>query len=107
MILLIRNTTESRYMMQWNRIENNWEMFKEIIQQNWNEISDEHIEMVAGDRAQFSKVIQSTYRIGGPEAEQKISDWLESQINIDGHFYTVATTQSMAANRLTHLKRGC
>lgn len=78
--------------MQWNRIENNWDVTKKIIQQNWNEISDEHLEMVAGKREHFSGVIQRTYGVDDSEAEQQISDWLNIQINIDGHFYTVADT---------------
>lgn len=75
--------------MQWKQIENNWEVFKVIIKQNWNEISDQQLDMVAGKRARFSSVIQSTYGVGDSESERQLSGWQDAQINIDGRFYTV------------------
>jgi hypothetical protein len=86
------NIIKRKYAMQWTQIENDWEVFKAIISQNWNKISYQQLEVVAGNRARFSKTIQSTYGVGSPEAEQQLSDWQDAQINIDGHFYTVFPT---------------
>jgi uncharacterized protein YjbJ (UPF0337 family) len=74
-------------IMNWDHIENNWDDFKGKIKQNWTEISDQQLEMVAGKRDRFARVIQRTYHIGPSEAELQLSDWQNSQINIDGHFY--------------------
>lgn len=75
-------------IMHWEHIENNWEEFKGTIKQNWDEISYHQLRVVAGKRERFSKVIQRTYGVGRSEAEHQLSDWQNSQINNDGHFYT-------------------
>lgn len=73
--------------MDWEHIEKNWDEFKWKFKQNWTEVSDQQLDMVAGKRDRISRVIERTYHIRPSEAEQQLSDWQNAQINIDGHFY--------------------
>lgn len=78
--------------MDWEHIERNWDEFKWKFKQNWTEISDQQLDMVAGKRERIARVIQRTYQVGTTEAEQQLSDWQNAQINIDGHFYVADPT---------------
>ncbi|OYY50193.1 MAG: hypothetical protein B7X98_00555 [Methylophilaceae bacterium 17-43-7] len=74
--------------MHWESIETNWEEFKGKFKQNWNQVSDEQLEMAQGKRDRLARIIQRTYAINQREAEAQLSDWQNAHINIDGHFYT-------------------
>ena len=73
--------------MNWDQIESNWSIFKTYIKQQWNEISDEQLEAIAGKRDYLISKIQVMYGVNHVEAEHQLSDWQDSQVNIDGHFY--------------------
>ena len=73
--------------MNWNQIEGNWHELKINIKQQWGKLTDNQLEAIAGERDHLVGKIQVMYGIGKDEAEHQLSDWQDSQINIDGHFY--------------------
>lgn len=74
--------------MNWSYVEANWDDLKAKVKQNWDKISDQQLDLVAGNRERLSKVIQRAYAIGPLQAEEQLSEWQHAQVLIDGHFYT-------------------
>ena len=78
--------------MNWDEIENNWTEFRGNIRQQWGKITDKQLDMIAGKRDHLAGKIQVMYGVNYEEAENQLSDWLDSQINIDGYFNKSKTT---------------
>jgi len=73
--------------MNWNEIQSNWAELKYSIFQNWEKITIEQLEFIAGRRDYLVRKIQNAYGVTKEEADNQLSDWQAVQINIDGHFY--------------------
>ncbi len=73
--------------MKWEQIEANWDAFKNIIKYDWDKLSDDHLDMVAGRRDYLVRKIQAVYGLSKADVEAQLSEWQDNQINIDGHFY--------------------
>ncbi len=74
--------------MNWNYIETNWDELKVKVKLYWEKISDQQLDAVAGKRDRLCKVIQRVYDLSPQQAEEQLTEWQESQVLIDGHFYT-------------------
>jgi hypothetical protein len=73
--------------MDWYQIEHNWTHAKIHIKQQWDKLTDSQLDFSPENREQLVKEIYRTYKISLYEAEQQLSEWQDSLINIDGHFY--------------------
>ena len=71
--------------MNWNLIEGNWNQFKGNVKQQWNKLTDDQLDVIAGKREHLAGKIQVMYGIGKDEAEHQLSDWQNNQKNIDNH----------------------
>jgi uncharacterized protein YjbJ (UPF0337 family) len=65
--------------MNWDRIEGNWKIFKGKVQEQWGKLTDDDLDMVAGEREQLAGRIQERYGIARDEADRQITDWLDRQ----------------------------
>lgn len=74
--------------MNWNYVETNWDELKVKVKLYWEKISDQQLDAVAGKRDRLCKVIQRVYDLSPQQAEEQLTGWQESQVLIDGHFYT-------------------
>ncbi len=61
--------------MNWNRIEGNWKQFKGKAQAQWGKLTDDHLDVVAGNRTRLAGRIQEAYGISMDEAERQIDEW--------------------------------
>jgi uncharacterized protein YjbJ (UPF0337 family) len=61
--------------MEWDRIEGNWAQFKGSAKQQWGKITDDHLNVVAGERDALLGKIQAYYGITREQAEGQLSDW--------------------------------
>ena len=57
--------------MNWNLIEGNWKQFKGNVKQQWNRLTDDQLEVIAGKREHLAGKIQVMYGIGKDEADRK------------------------------------
>jgi uncharacterized protein YjbJ (UPF0337 family) len=74
--------------MNWDRIEGNWKQFKGKVKQQWGKLTDDHLDVVAGNRDELAGKIQEAYGISKEEAEKQIrrfedlySDWIPSDVS--------------------------
>lgn len=75
--------------MKWEQIEANWDEFKNIIKYDWDQLTDDQLDVIAGRRNYLIRKIQAVYGFNKEFVEAQLSDWQKNQINIDGHFYQI------------------
>ncbi|MGB5475231.1 MAG: CsbD family protein [Gammaproteobacteria bacterium] len=63
--------------MDWNIVEGNWKQFKGKVKAQWGKLTDDHLDVIAGNRDQLAGKIQETYGITKDETEQQIKDFEE------------------------------
>ena len=43
--------------MYWDRIEINWNQFRNIVKEHWGQLTDEQVNMIMGKRDRFDKIL--------------------------------------------------
>jgi len=61
--------------MNWNIVEGNWKQFKGKVKAQWGKLTNDHLDVIAGNRDQLAGKIQETYGITKDEAEQQIKQF--------------------------------
>jgi uncharacterized protein YjbJ (UPF0337 family) len=61
--------------MNWDRVEGEWQRVKIKVRQQWNKLTDDHLDGIAGKREHLVGSLQENYRIGQTEAERQVKDW--------------------------------
>jgi len=61
--------------MNWQIIEGNWKQLKGKVQQQWGELTDDDVDLVAGRREELAGKIQERYGIARDQAEEQVSEW--------------------------------
>lgn len=58
--------------MNWDIVEGSWTQFKGNVQVQWGKLTDDHLDVIAGNRDQLAGKIQETYGVTKDEAETQI-----------------------------------
>ena len=58
--------------MNWDIAAGNWKQFKGKVKARWGNLSDDHLDVIAGRRVELSGKIQEAYGITKDEAERQI-----------------------------------
>lgn len=61
--------------MSWEIIEGNWSQFKGHVKHQWDVLTDDHLDSIAGKRDHLIGKIQENYGIGQQEAEGQVQLW--------------------------------
>ena len=61
--------------MNWDRIEGNWKQLKGNAKEQWGKLTDDQLDVIAGQRDQMAGKIQELYSVSKHEAEKQIADW--------------------------------
>ena len=61
--------------MNWKLIESNWEHDKDVIRQQWEKLTDDHLGKISGKREQLISQIQQCYDVTSDQAERQVKDW--------------------------------
>lgn len=65
--------------MNWDRIEGNWKQFTGGIKAQWGKLTDDQLDVIAGNRDQLLGKVQEAYGITREETEKQISAWQARQ----------------------------
>lgn len=65
--------------MNWDRIQGNWKQFKGVVKEQWGELTDDELEVIAGHKDQLAGKLQEHYGLSREEAERQVSDWQQQQ----------------------------
>jgi uncharacterized protein YjbJ (UPF0337 family) len=61
--------------MDWNRVEGNWKQFKGKVKQQWGKLTDDDLDVIAGNRDELEGKIQERYGIAKDQVKKDIDDW--------------------------------
>ena len=65
--------------MDWNRIEGNWKQLKGKVKEQWGQLTDDELDLIAGRREQLEGKIQKRYGITKDAARKDVDDWIMRQ----------------------------
>lgn len=61
--------------MNWNIVEGNWQQLKGKIKEQWGELTDDQLDVIAGKRDQLLGRIQEAYGVSQEEAERQVREF--------------------------------
>jgi uncharacterized protein YjbJ (UPF0337 family) len=61
--------------MNEDRMEGNWKQFKGKVKEQWGRLTDDDLDVIAGQRDQLSGKIQERHGVARDEAERQIKDF--------------------------------
>ncbi len=61
--------------MSWDRIEGNWRQLKGSIKENWGNLTDDPLNVIAGRCDQLAGKVQATYGVSRNEVERQVAVW--------------------------------
>src|SRR5258708_30825005 len=61
--------------MNWDQVEDNWKQLKGTVQQEWSKLTNDNLDVIAGNRKMLSGKIQEAYGISKDEAEEQIEEF--------------------------------
>ena len=65
--------------MNWDRIEGNWKTMKGQVQQQWGKLTNDDLDVIAGQREELVGRVQNAYGLARDEAERQVSEWEKNQ----------------------------
>jgi uncharacterized protein YjbJ (UPF0337 family) len=65
--------------MEWDRIEADWTQLKGSAKREWEKLTDDQLDAIAGKREALSASVQATYGITKETTERQVSFWQSVQ----------------------------
>jgi uncharacterized protein YjbJ (UPF0337 family) len=65
--------------MNWERIEVNWKHYKGNAKRHWVKLSDQELEVIAGNRERLADKISEVYGVSREIAEKQLASWQGAQ----------------------------
>jgi uncharacterized protein YjbJ (UPF0337 family) len=63
----------------WDRVAGKWKQLKGEVRSRWGKLTDNDLELIAGERDKLAGRIQERYGIAKDEANRQIDEWLNSR----------------------------
>jgi uncharacterized protein YjbJ (UPF0337 family) len=61
--------------MNWDRIAGNWKQFQGEAQKQWGNLTNDDLDVIAGERTKLIGRIQERYGWAREEAERRVEEW--------------------------------
>lgn len=61
--------------MNWDQIQGNWKQAVGKVKEQWGQLTDDDLDVVAGRRDQLAGKIQERYGVALHDAEKQIAEW--------------------------------
>ena len=68
--------------MEWERISANWMHWKDRVRERWGRLTDDELDVIAGERERLVGRIQQAYGLAPQEAERQLRNW-ERNLAVD------------------------
>ena len=62
--------------MNWEQIRGQWRQLKGSIKAKWGKLTDDDLDVIAGQQEQLTGKIQERYGIAKEEAHRQVDEWL-------------------------------
>jgi uncharacterized protein YjbJ (UPF0337 family) len=64
--------------MNWDQIEGRWKVMKGQVQKKWGQLTEDELDVIAGQRDQSVGKLQQCYGLARDEAERQIREFEQS-----------------------------
>jgi uncharacterized protein YjbJ (UPF0337 family) len=61
--------------MNWDIVEGKWTQFKGDIKKQWGKLTDDELDVIAGNREKLVGKIQESYGVSRDNADKQVNDW--------------------------------
>lgn len=68
--------------MNWDQVKGQWNQMKGSVRKQWGKLTDDDLNVIAGERERLVGKIQERYGIAKEEAERQIANWNPSEVQI-------------------------
>ena len=63
--------------MSWDQVQSRWLQMRGSLRHRWGRLTEDDLDVIAGDRDIFIGRVQERYSISREEARQRIEEWLQ------------------------------
>jgi uncharacterized protein YjbJ (UPF0337 family) len=67
-----------RNEMNWNELAGNWKQLKGKVRQQWGDLSNNDLDMIAGNRDKLVGMLQEKYGYDRAQAKREVAEFLSS-----------------------------
>jgi uncharacterized protein YjbJ (UPF0337 family) len=64
--------------MDWNRVEGNWKQLKSKAKEQWGNLTDDDLDVIAGRRDQLEGKIQERYGYAKDQVRKDVDNWFKT-----------------------------
>ena len=64
--------------MNWDQVEGKWKQLKGSAKQKWGKLTDDDLDLIAGQEDEFIGRLQERYGIAREEAKKRADEWVKS-----------------------------
>jgi uncharacterized protein YjbJ (UPF0337 family) len=64
--------------MNWDQVKGQWMQMKGSVRKKWGKLTDDDLDVIAGERERLVGKIQERYGIAKDEAEKQVETWSAS-----------------------------
>lgn len=64
--------------MNWDRVEGNWKQLTGHVQTRWGKLTNDHLDVIKGNREILAGKIQEQYGVSKDVAERQIKAWSDA-----------------------------
>lgn len=64
--------------MNWDRVEGNWKQLTGNAQKRWGKLTNDHLDVIKGNREILAGKIQEQYGVSKDVAERQINEWSDT-----------------------------
>ncbi len=61
--------------MNWDQIEGQWTQFRGHVKEKWGRLTDDELDVIAGNRDKLVGKLQEKHGLSKEEAERQLEDW--------------------------------
>jgi uncharacterized protein YjbJ (UPF0337 family) len=61
--------------MNWDQVEGKWQQYRGQVKEKWGRLTDDALDVIAGNRDQLIGKIQEKHGLSKEEAERQIEEW--------------------------------
>ena len=72
--------------MNWDQVKGQWTQMKGSVRKKWGKITDDDLDVIAGERERLVGKIQERYGIAKEEAENQVASWSASDVESDATY---------------------
>lgn len=63
--------------MSWDQLQSKWPQMRASLRHRWGRLTEDDLDIIAGNRDIFIGRVQERYSISREEARQRIDEWLQ------------------------------